>query len=490
MSDNDLPPIANSQELATKFLALKNPTQLARLLGIKKSLLLDIVLETSGYPSYSEFFIPKKAGGERRILAPNDDLKEVQTKLNRILQAVYYPRRKPSAHGFLPDRSILTNASLHKARKHVLNVDLQDFFPSITFNRVSGMFKGKTYELPEEVAKLLANICCYENTLPQGAPTSPIISNMICAQMDSQLQRLAMRNRCIYSRYADDMTFSTYTTNFPVAIASIGADSKVRVGTELKQVIVSNGFAVNPAKVRLQTAPWRQAVTGLIVNEFPNVYRDDVRELRAMLHNWSKQGYTAAQNEFCRRYRRRAERNPRLFAQVVKGRIDFIGMVKGKDNPIYIRYLKQLADLDHALPSREKILEELVKATRQREVKAKVGGVAGEPRPDPGSTEWLIAGLESLERILKDRFKQAGDAPSADQITQPGKPTLHQQWAGHLTVFSTLEARLRGNIHNEKYGDTETLRAEKAKIIDELNRFALEVLVVSFNDLADGELPA
>lgn len=257
---------------------------------------------------------------------------------------VYTP--KPSVFGYVRGRSIVDNARKHKRQKYVLNIDLKDFFPSINFGRVRGLFMGKPYFLPAAVATVLAQICCYENQLPQGAPTSPIVSNMICAQMDSQLQTLAKKYKCYYSRYADDMTFSTSLREFPMEVArAIEYPPYVKIGEEVKRIIEKNGFEINEKKIRLQPSFRRQEVTGLTVNKFPNVRRRYVREIRAMLHAWEKFGLANAEQEHYLLYEVDKHRNPnrRLpsFRQIVKGKIEFLGMVRGQDNPIYRRFLEK-----------------------------------------------------------------------------------------------------------------------------------------------------
>ena len=154
---------------------------------------------------YKTFDIPKKSGGTRQISTPITALKIIQRKLNQVLQAVY--QTKPSVHGFVSSKNVVTNAQNHVKKRYVLNIDLKDFFPSVNFGRVRGMFMATPYGLHPDVATVLAQICCYNNHLPQGAPTSPIITNMICAKMDGQLQRLAKECKATYTRYADDITF-------------------------------------------------------------------------------------------------------------------------------------------------------------------------------------------------------------------------------------------------------------------------------------------
>ncbi|MCA9964836.1 MAG: RNA-directed DNA polymerase [Anaerolineales bacterium] len=300
---------------------------------------------------YTTFKLAKASGGFRIISVPNHSLKILQQKLNHILQMVYQP--KASVHGFLQGKSILTNAERHVKRKYVLNLDIEAFFPSINFGRVRGMFIAAPYNLPENVATVLAQICCYQNQLPQGAPTSPIISNMICSRMDVALKRLAQTYKCTYTRYADDITFSTSKPQFPPQIASIfnkQETSVIVLGTELNHVIESNGFEVNSSKVRLQTKNHRQEVTGVTVNRFPNVKRAYIREIRAMLHSWRENGFTEAEQIFREKYDSKQEnRNPNLpipsFAKVLRGKIEFLGAVRGKNDHIYLRYLNELSSL-------------------------------------------------------------------------------------------------------------------------------------------------
>src|SRR5690606_10472469 len=128
--------------------------------------------------------------------------------------------RRSLAHGFERRRSIVTNASLHKRRRYVLNLDLEDFFPSFNFGRIRGFFiKDKHFGLDEKVATVLAQIACHDNELPQGSPCSPIISNLVAHLLDVRLARMAKRYKCTYSRYADDRTFSTNQREFPSQLA-------------------------------------------------------------------------------------------------------------------------------------------------------------------------------------------------------------------------------------------------------------------------------
>ena len=286
----------------------------------------------------------------RRIDAPTTNVKILQQKLNQILQ--YSFGSKPSVHGFVVGKSVKSNAQQHVRKRWVFNIDLEDFFPSINFGRVRGMFMGKPYRLPQKVATVLAHLCCFQGRLAQGAPTSPVISNMICAQMDSQLQQLAKTNHSTYTRYADDMTFSTTRRKFPSDIAVLDGINQIQPGDSLKQTIEQNGFAINRNKIWLSGRDRRQVVTGLTVNDFPNVPRRFTNQIRAMLHAWRKHGLCAAQEQWETNYYRKHRapwQSPPRFDQVLKGKIEYLGMIRGHDSPAYLKFLDELGDFKPAL---------------------------------------------------------------------------------------------------------------------------------------------
>jgi RNA-directed DNA polymerase len=343
-------------ELRRRFLTLKTRLDVALFLDVSLQQLTYHLFKVKDTERYAKFNIAKKSGGLREIRSPATALKLIQKKLNQGLHCVYEPRN--AVHGFVlssslsAPRSIVSNARLHVGAKFILNLDLKDFFPSINFGRVRGMFIGKPYGLDPEAATVLAQICCFENGLPQGAPTSPTVSNMICAKLDADLQKLAQRYNCLYSRYADDLTFSTRASSFPKSIARVvtrEAGPETVVGGELEKVVNGNGFQINPLKTRLQTKIRRQEVTGLTVNQFPNVKRRYVNQIRAMLHAWREFGLELAETDFRNRYDRK-HRNPKSappsFKRVVKGKLDFLTMVRGKEDSVCIRLLRQYAQLE------------------------------------------------------------------------------------------------------------------------------------------------
>lgn len=271
---------------------------LAKLLQFKPASLSYILFKQPA-PRYRVFEIPKRKGGTRIIKAPSDQLKLLQEKLSDLLQDCLDEINKAKkrtdriVHGFKRERSIITNARQHRNRRHVFNLDLEDFFPSINFGRVRGFFiRDKDFALNENVATTIAQIACDQNALPQGSPCSPVISNLIAHVLDMHLVGLASTVGCTYSRYADDLTFSTNKRDFPPEIAG-PSDTDPHLwmpGRELLRLIAHAGFKVNPAKTRMQYRTSRQEVTGLVVNQKINVRHEYRHNVRAMVHSLFTKG--------------------------------------------------------------------------------------------------------------------------------------------------------------------------------------------------------
>jgi RNA-directed DNA polymerase len=308
------------------------------------SLLLEVPAKTLTYyayknRAYTTFSIPKRRGGTRTISAPANKLKIVQQKLNHVFRLIY--RTRNVVHGFALGRSIVTNSAAHTKNRYILNVDLKDFFTAVTFRRVRATLMAQPYSVGPTAATTIAQLCTANGSLPQGAPTSPILTNMVCGRMDSHLKKLARTYRCNYTRYADDITFSTSLRSFPFALAeTVAATTKVVVGAELLHAITTNGFEVNPDKVRLQEWRQRQEVTGLVSNKFPNVARSYIRQLRAIMHAWNKFGAdNTAKEFFSKHYYKGNSGDADKLRRVVRGRIEFVGQVRGKDDPIFRRLL-------------------------------------------------------------------------------------------------------------------------------------------------------
>ena len=193
---------------------------------------------------------------------------------------------------------------MHVGQRHILNIDLQNFFPTINYGRVFGVLSKSPHNIAPRVAAAIAKACTLNNELPQGAPTSPVLSNLVCARMDAELSRFAAANKCVYSRYADDMTFSTNRQFMPLASLGIDAEGQPRAQLvkALRDIIESNGFVINDKKTRLTSRARRQIVTGLVVNKRVNVRRSSIREVRAMLFAWEKFGLGAATKHFNEKY--------------------------------------------------------------------------------------------------------------------------------------------------------------------------------------------
>lgn len=275
---------------------------LADLLGVKLGMLTYAIYVTPLADRYTRSTIPKKYGGEREICAPNKDLKLIQRRLSTLLQDcideinvarghIEDGKRFGLAHGFKRKHTIMTNGRVHVTRRFVFNADLHDFFGTINFGRVRGFFlKDRNFSLQPEVATTIAQIVCFENKLPQGSPCSPIVSNLLAHPLDIRLARLAAKQGLSYTRYADDLTFSTNKPNFPVEIAS-PVDSHGWVpGPELDSIVTESGFSFNPAKTRLQYCDSRQEVTGLTVNRKVNVPATYRYTVRAMANTLFKTG--------------------------------------------------------------------------------------------------------------------------------------------------------------------------------------------------------
>lgn len=320
--------------------------QLANLLGVEYGKHLVYYLYRL-HPNflYRQFEVPKSGGGVRIISAPDPKFKHVQSRLSNILYSIYSPRQ--GAHGFLRGTNIYANADAHRRRRFVLNIDIESFYESINFGRVRGLLISPPYSLHLDVATLIAQICCFNGVLPQGAPTSPIISNMICGRMDSQLKALSKEFGAFYTRYADDITISSNSSKFPEEIASFHVEDERRVaqvGDRLREVVEGNGFSIKKQKTRLLTKSDRQIVTGLVVNRHPNVPRKYIRNLRGALHAWRAHGYAAAQAEFDARSQSTV-RSGKTLERVLKGRIQYVGQIRGFEDGLYKKIRDQFNEL-------------------------------------------------------------------------------------------------------------------------------------------------
>lgn len=340
---------ANDDTLRTAFSQLQWRRDIAEMLEVPAAYLNRVLYVRRERRHYTTVQIRKRSGDIRTLQVPPPSLSVLQHKLNRVFSVVYAP--KPCVHGFVLKRSIVSNASLHAGKRWLLNVDLKDFFPSIHFGRVRGALMAAPFHLNAECATAIAQICTTDDgELPQGAPTSPVIANIVCLRLDASLMSLARRQRMTYSRYCDDLSFSTRRHDFPVDVAVAGGGwigEDIAIGPALREVLRANGFEANPKKTRLQLRSCRQEVTGLTVNEFPNVPRAFVRSLRAMIYNWRAHGLASAAREYFEHHHYGSAivgSVEERFKRVLLGRVQHVGMVKGWRDPVYCK----LRDLLHA----------------------------------------------------------------------------------------------------------------------------------------------
>lgn len=295
---------------------------------------------------YRSFKIPKKNGKQRIISAPVKGLKSMLKALNIIFECLYTP--SVAAMGFTIGRSIVDNAYLHVGMNYVLNLDLKDFFPSISQARIWARLQLAPFSFPREVASIAAGLCCMQSVdetgkkkgvLPQGAPTSPILTNAVCDKLDRRLIGLAKRFNVKYSRYADDITFSSMHSVYAVE----GDFMK-----ELRRIIEEQNLSINEEKTRLQKRGSRQEVTGIIVCEKPNVTRNYIRDIRMLLHVWEKFGHERAYARFLPSYianKLGATPHTPSMEEVLRGKIMYIKMVKGEGSPVYKTLCSQFTAL-------------------------------------------------------------------------------------------------------------------------------------------------
>lgn len=322
-----------------KLMALKN-----EILSVEDFYDLQLFLKVDGRkledlinrPSYYTFEIPKKKGGTRKIQAPSADLLAVQKTLNHYFQAIYLIVKPKEVHGFInkPEgyeftHSIVSNAQTHINKKHVLNMDLKDFFPSISARIVRQILVKHIGINDSQLADVLALLCTYQKSLPIGAPTSPALSNFACIEMDKELVDYCLRHNIDFTRYADDLTFSSndYLTE--------------NVIQDLRIIINKHEFTINEKKFRLLSSKSKQTVTGIIVNKKVNVDRTYIRNIRAVLHHIKTEGIEeAAKKHYKVAIADQFVQQKLLFK--LKGQIDFVGQVRGKEDGIYLKMLDKL----------------------------------------------------------------------------------------------------------------------------------------------------
>lgn len=317
---------------------IPNLLALRTLLDIRSDKQLGYFLAASDAKNgpYTTFTIPKRDGSARSICAPKVQLKWVQRRIHEKILS-HIPAHD-AAHGFIDGRSIVTNAAPHLGSAVVVKFDLKDFFPTVHYYRVLGFFASLGYSVGNakfgtedkstQVAPVLARLCCYtpdpkawgKAHMPQGAPTSPSLSNLVCRRLDSRLTGLAKKLNGVYTRYADDLTFSFKTDD-----VNLG-----RFRWWIDQVCHQEGFVVNQHKFRVIRRSQRQVVTGIVVNDSLRVPREERRKFRAILHNCEKLGVES-----------QARGNPR-FKEYLRGFASYLHMVHPEEGTELLEQVKTL----------------------------------------------------------------------------------------------------------------------------------------------------
>lgn len=281
--------------------------------------------------AYVDFTIPKESGGQRKISAPVKPLKAIQKALNIVLQSIFVPDEH--ATGFVLEKSVKDNAMIHVGQTCIFNTDLENFFPSITKLMVRRALHRELGDRLQsnEVINIICKICTVPDSsgievLPQGAPTSPVLSNIVLKSLDKDMSKLAERMECKYSRYADDITFS-----HSKSIRRMSPFWQSRI----YNIIAKYGLKVNEKKTRTFVPGTRREVTGVVVSDKINVPRSYIKQLRVLLHLWEKYGYAQAQIIFTRDFYKGIEKS---LVNVIDGKINYLEMIKGKEDSTYRKF--------------------------------------------------------------------------------------------------------------------------------------------------------
>ena len=411
---------------------------------------------------YQTFTIKKKSGADRTINAPVKGLKSILRSLNFVLKCMYEPHE--AATGFVMDKSIVDNAKKHVNHHYVLNLDLKDFFHSFDRNRVKMGFIYEPFNLggnKEPLAFLLASLCTHpfeidgeiKTVLPQGSPTSPTLTNILCKKLDRRLNGLANRFGATFTRYADDITFSS-----PHNIYNDEA-----FNNELRRIIEEDQkLAINPKKTRLQKAAYRQEVTGLIVNEKVNVRRRYVKQIRMWLYYWEKYGYEKAEQIFKRDYiadKGHVKNMNAHLVNVLDGKLQFLKMVKGIEDETYKGLKERFEKLTQSSPSSKilKLSDDNQNRMSEKEIVSISDGALSEiSNSNKNNNIELIVrplGNSSIKELIVDKYLGKGLKLPHIQIFEnlskfkPSLPHNPEQTTTLLTEFKNDGSGFKELVH-------------------------------------------
>lgn len=292
---------------------------------------------------------------KRQIDAPDPQLKAIQRTLATYLDSIYIKRK--AVYGFIPKRNHVMNAKIHVHSRYLLNIDLKDYFKQFHFGRIVGTLTHPPYNMGKEAAITIAQISCLNGILPQGAPTSPVITNMVSAPLDSALTRLANKYNLLYTRYADDITFSSRKREIPAEIVHWDPDG-IFLGPELLEIFSKHNFEINTDKVTLHAAFQRQEVTGIVVNKKLNLKREYLKVMRSILHNClAGDVYTEAKkyatSRFCHSRKLQtlisnggdSQQIQELFRRILWGKLNYIRSVRGENDELFLELAEQYNEI-------------------------------------------------------------------------------------------------------------------------------------------------
>ena len=319
-------------------MAIKNIAQLCSILQVTAQEFQQVLAS----PVYECYHIPKKSGGVRTVEAPQGLLRELQGALAKYMQLWYTQHKLPCVHGFVkafnnkPKYGVLTNALPHLNKPGVLNMDIKNFFDSISAKQVKQALQQQPFLVSDEVSTAIALLCTHHKKLPTGAPTSPLLSNIVFYRIDKTLMNLvdeinATKTKddiaVTYTRYADDLTFS----------GSVNLVSVVQ--RRIEMYLNYYGFDVNAKKTRLQKTYAAQWVTGIKVNDKPNVSRLYIRNLRATIHNLQNNTATDAvkKNKGTKANKEIDLSDVHGMLASVRSKIAWVGLVRGKSDEVYLK---------------------------------------------------------------------------------------------------------------------------------------------------------
>ena len=307
-----------------------------------------IYCASKGY-LYVCFEVYKKNGSARVICAPIKELKRIQRRIYEYLKTLYCA--KDCSYGFEIGKNNILNAEKHKKHRYLLNIDLKDMFSQITVNRIKGMLVNGPYNLDEDVAKAISMITCCKGILPQGAPTSPILSNMILKMLDTKLIQYSMRYKLYYTRYADDLTFSSNQDIAKIVFANY--PKSLDLSDELQEIFNNSRFIVNSKKTKYYAYYRRQEVTGIIVNKKLNIAKEKRKELRLLLYLCKKFGVISTAKRYFEKNKIRVyyscdKEIEKKFSKIMYGKINYFVNVKGNLDSIGIKFREQYNEIFNA----------------------------------------------------------------------------------------------------------------------------------------------